>query len=319
MSEYLHHFFWAGSGLVYTLFSVPLCIRFLKRNNIVQKVRSDGPPAHLAKSSTPTMGGLVFLLPILVFFGYEWYLRSPQGILLALSGLFGFLLGSLDDELKYFSGTRGLPARYRLFLYIVFGAGLSYFRYLTGSSVESLPILGRTFFLEQGIFFFLSLYFGLLVSGINFTDGLDGLLCGNYAIILPVFAVAMSPDSLKTGIWLLFGLCAGFLFYNVFPAQVFLGEVGSQTLAFFLSSAVVLSGQEIPFILMGSVFFVEALSVMLQVASYRATGKRIFRMTPIHHHFELLGWPEPKVVVRFWIFTACASFLTVVLVRQGWV
>ncbi|MHA2609443.1 MAG: phospho-N-acetylmuramoyl-pentapeptide-transferase [bacterium JZ-2024 1] len=319
MSEYLHHFFWAGSGLVYTLFSVPLCIRFLKRNNIVQKVRSDGPPAHLAKSSTPTMGGLVFLLPILVFFGYEWYLRSPQGILLALSGLFGFLLGSLDDELKYFSGTRGLPARYRLFLYIVFGAGLSYFRYLTGSSVESLPILGRTFFLEQGIFFFLSLYFGLLVSGINFTDGLDGLLCGNYAIILPVFAVAMSPDSLKTGIWLLFGLCAGFLFYNVFPAQVFLGEVGSQTLAFFLSSAVVLSGQEIPFILMGSVFFVEALSVMLQVASYRATGKRIFRMTPIHHHFELLGWPEPKVVVLFWIFTACASFLTVVLVRQGWV
>ncbi|MFN4181737.1 MAG: phospho-N-acetylmuramoyl-pentapeptide-transferase [bacterium] len=319
MSVSFQYFLWAGFGLLYALLSVPLCIFFLRKNNIMQKVRSDGPPAHLAKSRTPTMGGLVFLLPILVLFGCEWYLRNPHGILLSLSGLFGFLLGSLDDELKHFRGTRGLPARYRLFLYLVFGAGLAYFRYLTGATVLGVPMLGRTFFLEQGIFFFLSLYFGLLVSGINFTDGLDGLLCGSYAIILPVFAVAMCPDSLKTGIWLLFGLCAGFLFYNVFPAEVFLGEVGSQTLAFFLSSAVVLSGQEIPFILMGSVFFVEVLSVMLQVVFFRTTGKRIFRMSPIHHHFELLGWSEPKVVVRFWIFTACTSFLTVVLLRQGWI
>ncbi len=309
---------WAAGGMIYTLVATPICIFFFRSFQILQKVRADGPPSHKAKSRTPTMGGIVFLLPILFWLGYEWRIGNAEGSLLALSSLLGFCLGLIDDELKHWRGTLGLPARYRLALYLTVGALLGVVRYISGASVIGLPFFSRTIFLDYRIIYLVSLYFGLLVAGVNFSDGLDGLLCGMYVLILPAFAVLFSPDTLKAGIWLMFGMCCGFLWFNTHPAQIFLGEVGSQTLAFFLATAVVLSSAEIPFTVMGLIFFLEVFSVMLQVVFFRLTGRRIFRMSPLHHHFELSGWQEPKVVLRFWLATILLCIFTGILWQGGW-
>lgn len=317
----------ALTALFIALLVGPTMIRRLSQYKVGQVVRNDGPQSHLSKSGTPTMGGALVLVAI-AFSTLLWGDLSNRYVWLVLLVTIGFgAIGWWDDYLKLVKkNTRGLPARQKYLYQSLIGLTAALYLYFTAT----LPIetqLVFPFFKHMlwplGPFFILVAYFVIVgtSNAVNLTDGLDGLA------ILPavMVAAALGIFAYATGNWqfatylsipyvsgtgeiavfcsAMVGAGLGFLWFNTYPAQVFMGDVGALSLGAALGIIAVIVRQELILFLMGGIFVLETVSVILQVASFKLTGKRIFRMAPIHHHFELKGWPEPRVIVRFWIIT----------------
>ncbi len=318
----------ALTGLLVGLFCGPVMIRWLRGLQIGQMVRDDGPQTHLSKAGTPTMGGVLILLAITVSCLLWGDLRQTSLWLALLVTLSFGLVGWIDDYRKLvLKNSKGMPGRSKLFWQSLITILAIVFLY----SNASLPIhtqLILPFFkniaFDLGLLFPVLVYFVIVGSSnaVNLTDGLDGLAIMPIVMVagaLGVFAYASSnalyahylaiPFVPNTGELTIFcssivGAGLGFLWYNAYPAQVFMGDVGSLALGAALGIVAVIIRQELVFLIMGGLFVIETLSVILQVAYFKMTkGKRLFRMAPLHHHFELKGWPEPKVTVRFWIIT----------------
>ena len=312
----------------------PVMIRRLLSLQIGQSVRSDGPQSHLSKSGTPTMGGALILMAIFLS-TLLWSDLTNRYVWLVLVVTFVFgAVGWVDDYRKVvYKNSRGLPARWKYFWQSVAGLGAAFFLYYTASTPAETALIIPFFkevALELGPLYILFTYLVIVGSSnaVNLTDGLDGLAIMPTVLVggaLGVIAYLVGntefasylhiPYIPGTGELVVFcaalgGAGLGFLWFNTYPAQVFMGDVGALALGAALGVIAVIVRHEIVLFIMGGIFVLETVSVILQVASFKLTGKRIFRMAPIHHHFELKGWPEPRVIVRFWI-------ITVVLVLVG--
>lgn len=305
----------------------PFMIRRLNYHQIGQVVRDDGPESHLSKAGTPTMGGALILVAI-VMSTLLWADLSNHyvWIVLLVTILFG-AIGWVDDYRKVFEqDPKGLSARWKLIWQTIIGLAAATVLYYTAySPVEIQYII--PFFKDVALDFgvlFIAISCFLIVgfsNAVNLTDGLDGLailptvmvggalgviayLTGNseFSAYLNIpYVVGSGEVVIFAGALLGAGL--GFLWFNTYPAQIFMGDVGALSLGAALGVMAIISRHEIVLLIMGGIFVLETASVILQVASFKLTGKRIFRMAPLHHHFELKGWPEPRVIVRFWIIT----------------
>ncbi len=307
----------------------PWLIRRLSRDQIKQVIRTDGPQSHFSKAGTPTMGGTLILVAIFLSTILWADLFNPYVWLTLFAMLsFGFV-GWLDDYLKLTRKNHyGLKARYKYPLQSLFGIIIAIALYFILSPQEYLATdlvipFFKSFTIHLGVFFIIFAYFVIVgtSNAVNLTDGLDGLavmptvmvagalgifayVTGN-AIFSKYLVIPFVPGSGEVAIVAasVVGAGLGFLWYNTYPAQVFMGDVGALGLGAILGTIAVIVKQELVLFIMGGIFVIETVSVILQVASFKLTGKRIFRMAPIHHHFELKGWPEPRVIVRFWIIT----------------
>jgi phospho-N-acetylmuramoyl-pentapeptide-transferase len=317
----------ALTALVISFLIGPWMIQKLSVNQIGQRVRDDGPKTHLPKAGTPTMGGLLILVAI-TFSTLLWADLSNRFVWVTLLVTLAFgLIGFWDDYLKLVIGnSRGLIARYKYFWQSVAGLGCAIALYMTAKSPAETALyvpLFKQVVIPLGVWYVALAYFVVVgtSNAVNLTDGLDGLAIMPAVLVggaLGVFAYATGnsvfsgylgiPFIEGTGEILVFcatlvGAGLGFLWFNTYPAQVFMGDIGALAIGAALGIVAVIVRQEIVLFVMGGVFVMETVSVMLQVASFKLTGKRIFRMAPIHHHFELKGWAEPKVIVRFWIIS----------------
>ncbi|HOP27175.1 MAG TPA: phospho-N-acetylmuramoyl-pentapeptide-transferase [Candidatus Sabulitectum sp.] len=335
-------------------------IAVLRSRQIGQEVRDDGPKSHLSKQGTPTMGGLIILISILIPVLLWGGLDSTALLVVLVSTVWMGLIGLLDDYLKVVKhSSKGLIGRYKLAGQILLGLIIGVWLFLTPpqpqsegvtpdlipgvrtvdinsegseitifSSETTVPFV-KSIRLDLGVLYILLVI--LVLTGtsnaVNLTDGLDGLATGVSLISILAFgALAYFLGHANFASYLQFshlpgvgevfvfagaaaGACLGFLWYNANPAEVFMGDTGSLALGGAIGSMAVVTRNELLLALVGGVFVAEALSVMIQVSHFRKTGRRVFRMAPIHHHFELLGWPESKVVVRFWIIAAILALL----------
>lgn len=315
------------TALAISLFLGPKLIEKLRSNQIGQSVRDDGPQSHLSKSGTPTMGGALIILAIVIS-TLLWGDLSNRfvWIVVAVTLIFG-AVGWVDDYRKVVEkNSRGLPARWKYFWQSVGGLGAAlvlYFTAQTPAETELLLPFVKDVMIPMGPLFIVLTYFVIVGSSnaVNLTDGLDGLAIMPTVMVagaLAVFAYVaghsqfaeylLIPHVAGAGELIIFcgaivGAGLGFLWFNTYPAQVFMGDVGALALGAALGVVAVIVRQELILVIMGGIFVAETVSVILQVASFKLTGRRIFRMAPLHHHFELKGWPEPRVIVRFWIIT----------------
>jgi phospho-N-acetylmuramoyl-pentapeptide-transferase len=315
----------------------PFFIRRLIRKQIGQAVRDDGPQTHLKKSGTPTMGGSLMLVAMLAPVVMWIDVLNPLvQVAVAVTSLFG-LIGFWDDRLKVvYKNSKGLPGKFRLICEFTIVCVALVYLFSAGALDGYLyfPFV-KDFYLNLGWFY---IPFGAIVvvgaaNAVNLTDGLDGLAIVPVMVAASTFMILsyvaghgemadylMIPSVI--GASELVPLCAavvaagmGFLWYNSHPAQVFMGDVGSLSLGGFLGILAVLTKNELLLVLLGGVFVVEALSVITQVASYKLTGKRVFRMAPLHHHFELKGYDESKIIVRFWIVSILLAILSLATLK----
>lgn len=299
---------------------------FIKRLKLQQgkgqPIRDDGPQTHLVKQGTPTMGGLL-ILSALTITTLLWADLTNGFIWLALLVTLGYgLIGWLDDYLKIMrNNPKGLAGRWKLVLQLLFGGVAAAGLWILTDPIVDIPFFNMQW--DMGWFYPLFVVFVLVgaSNAVNLTDGLDGLA------VAPTFMVASSlavvvylaghakfaaylmipfvPGAGELAVFCgaLVGACLGFLWFNTYPAQVFMGDVGALSLGGALGFVACAVHQQFLLAIAGGLFVLEAVSVMVQVASFKMTGKRVFRMAPIHHHYELKGWPEPKVIVRFWIIS----------------
>lgn len=306
----------------------PLMIRKLTYYKIGQSVRDDGPQTHLAKAGTPTMGGALILVAI-VLTTLLWADLSNRYIWVVLLTTLGFgLIGWIDDYRKVvYRNPKGLSARSKFFWQSVIALVVAFYLALTAelpAQTDMIVPFFKEIAVPLGITGFVILTYLVIVgtsNAVNLTDGLDGLAIMPTVMVggaLAIFAYAAGhvvfanylgipyiPNAGELSVFCgaLAGAGLAFLWFNTYPAEVFMGDVGALSLGAALGVITVVVRQEIVLVIMGGVFVIEALSVMLQVASYKLTGRRVFRMAPLHHHFELKGWKENQVVVRFWIIT----------------
>lgn len=306
----------------------PMMIRWLGKLQLGQVVREDGPQTHLSKAGTPTMGGVLILLSIFASC-LLWGDLSQPALWLVLFVTISFgIVGWVDDYRKVVhKNSRGLPARWKYFWQSVIAVVAIVFLYCSDTipwqTQLTVPFC-KNLLISLGPMFPILAYFVLVGSSnaVNLTDGLDGLAIVPIVMVsgaLGIFAYASSnalyahylsiPFVANTGELTIFcsaivGAGLGFLWYNTYPAQVFMGDVGSLALGAALGMVAIIVKQELVLLIMGGLFVIETMSVILQVGYFKCTGgKRLFRMAPLHHHFELKGWSEPKVIVRFWILT----------------
>jgi phospho-N-acetylmuramoyl-pentapeptide-transferase len=305
----------------------PVMIRKLTIHKVGQVIRDVGPQSHLAKAGTPTMGGSLVLIAIALSTLLWSDLTNPY-VWLELIVTFGFgLIGWWDDYLKLFlQNHHGLSAKKKYFFQSVLGLSAAVYLYAHATlPIETQLVFPffKTWLLPLGPFFIIFAYLVIVgtSNAVNLTDGLDGLAILPAVMVggaLGIFAYVTGNINFANylsipyvpGVGELVIFCSaivgsglGFLWFNTYPAQVFMGDVGALSLGAALGLTAVIVRQELVLIVMGGVFVLETVSVILQVASFKLTGKRIFKMAPIHHHFELKGWPEPRVIVRFWIIT----------------
>lgn len=315
------------TALMIALWVGPFMIRWLSQYHVGQVVRKDGPQSHLSKSGTPTMGGTLVLVAMCLA-TLLWGDLTNRYVWLVLIMTAGFgVIGWWDDYLKLaLKNSRGLAARYKYLFQSILGLGAACYLYCTANSPAETDLVFPFFkdvVLPLGPAFIVLAYFVIVGSSnaVNLTDGLDGLAilpAVMVAAALGVFAYASGNINFAKYLAIpyvpgageiivlcgaLVGAGLGFLWFNTYPAQVFMGDVGALALGAALGVIAVIVRQELVLLVMGGIFVLETISVILQVASFKLTGKRIFRMAPIHHHFELKGWPEPRVIVRFWIIT----------------
>jgi phospho-N-acetylmuramoyl-pentapeptide-transferase len=316
------------TSLGISLLMGPWVIRRLTELKVGQSVRSDGPQTHLVKAGTPTMGGSLIILAIGIT-TLLWAQLDNKYVWLLLIVLFGTgAVGFVDDWRKVvYKNPKGLSARAKMFWQSVIAIGAGIYLIKTASLPTStefiVPFFKQVVYPFGAIGFCVLTYFVIVgtSNAVNLTDGLDGLaalptvmVAGALAIFAyiaghAVFAKYLSmpfiPGAHEVVVFCaaMCGACLGFLWFNAYPAQVFMGDVGALALGAALGTVAVIVRQEIVLFIMGGLFVMEALSVMIQVASFKLTGKRVFRMAPLHHHYELKGWKETQVVVRFWIIT----------------
>ncbi|WP_121609348.1 phospho-N-acetylmuramoyl-pentapeptide-transferase [Mesobacillus foraminis] len=301
-------FFTILLGFLISVLLSPLFIPFLRRLKFGQSIREEGPKSHQKKTGTPTMGGLMILLSItvttLVMIGKFSEPTVETYLLLFVTLGFG-LLGFLDDFIKVvMKRNLGLTSKQKLFGQIVISV-IFYiiFRQSDFSTEISVPLTDLSFDLGWAYVLFVIFWLVGFSNAVNLTDGLDGLVSGTAAIAFGAFAVlAWSQDQYELAIFsvAVVGAVLGFLVFNAHPAKVFMGDTGSLALGGAIATVAILTKLEILLIIIGGIFVLETLSVILQVISFKTTGKRIFRMSPLHHHYELIGWSEWRVVVTFW-------------------
>ncbi len=322
------------TALVISFIIGPSMIRRLTFHQIGQNVRGDGPQSHLSKAGTPTMGGALMLVAITVTTLLWADLRNRYvWMVLAVTLAFG-AIGWADDYKKLvLRNSAGLSARAKYLWQSLAGLGIALLLYVTAQSAAETELIVpffKTVSIDLGWGFVIVAYFVIVGSSnaVNLTDGLDGLAILPTVLVagaLGIFAYTGGHVKFATYLGIpyirdvgevvvfcgaIVGAGLGFLWFNAYPAQVFMGDVGALALGAALGVVAVVVRQELVLLIMGGVFVMETVSVILQVASFKLTGRRIFRMAPLHHHFELKGWPEPRVIVRFWI-------VTVILVLVG--
>ncbi|HJV34777.1 phospho-N-acetylmuramoyl-pentapeptide-transferase [Geomonas sp.] len=321
------------TALVLSFIVGPWVIRRLEKLQARQVIRTDGPESHLKKQGTPTMGGVLILVCIVVP-TLLWADLTNIFVWLTLGVIICYgLLGFVDDYKKVVEkNPKGLSPRQKMFWQIIVGAAVGIILYtLPGFSTELYLPFFKKVHPELGLFYipFVTLVIVGASNAVNLTDGLDGLAIGPTAINAATYMlfcyiagnarlsgylqIPYVPGAGELAILCgaLVGAGLGFLWYNSYPAEVFMGDVGSLALGGGLGTLAVLTKQEILLVIVGGVFVVEALSVIFQVGSYKYRGKRIFRMAPIHHHFELKGVAEPKIIVRFWIITIILALVAI--------
>ncbi|HEX9920358.1 MAG TPA: phospho-N-acetylmuramoyl-pentapeptide-transferase [Candidatus Methylomirabilis sp.] len=331
-------------GAIFTAFLIsllagPFLIKKLRQYQIQQQIRPDGPQSHLSKAETPTMGGILILLSIVVS-TLLWADLGNRFVWLCLFSLLGIGgLGFFDDFLKLTrKNSQGLPARYKIFWQILLGLSVGLYLYLwpTGMSFSRLAIPFFKMWLPDLGWFYIILVMGVIVStsnAVNLADGLDGLAIGLFLMasatytlmsylaghasvakyLQIIFVRGASEVTVFCGA--LVGASIGFLWFNAYPAQIFMGDVGSLALGAALGTVAVIIKSELLLMIVGGVFVIEAISVILQVFSFRTTGRRVFRMAPIHHHFELNGLREPKIIVRFWIISFIFALISLTTLK----
>jgi phospho-N-acetylmuramoyl-pentapeptide-transferase len=317
----------ALTALIISFIIGPVMIRKLSRNKIGQSIRELGPQSHYEKAGTPTMGGTLILVAI-TFSTLLWADLTNRYIWVILLVTLGYgVIGFIDDYKKVIKGNSdGLSAKAKYLGQSVIGLIAAVFLYKTAilpAETQLIVPFFKDFMLDLGWMYVVLTYFVIVgtSNAVNLTDGLDGLAVMPTVMVttgLGIFAylsghVTFSeylaiPYLPNAGELIVFcaalvGAGLGFLWFNAYPAMVFMGDVGALALGAALGVLAVLVRQEIVLMIMGGVFVMETVSVIIQVASFKMTGKRVFRMAPIHHHFELKGWPEPRVIVRFWIIT----------------
>jgi len=305
----------------------PTMIRHLSFKQIGQVVRDDGPESHLSKAGTPTMGGALILVAIAVS-TLLWADLSNKYIWVVLLVTLAFgVIGFIDDYIKLVrQDTKGLLSRYKYFWQSVVGAAAAVFLYQTAmvpAETQLIVPFFKDIIIPLGAWYMLLTYLVIVgtSNAVNLTDGLDGLAImptvmvaaalGLFTYVTGHFefarylAIPFIPQAGELTVFCaaMVGAGLGFLWFNTYPAQVFMGDIGALALGAALGTVAVLVRQELVLLIMGGVFVVETLSVVLQVGSYKLRGKRVFLMAPIHHHYELKGWPEPRIIVRAWIIT----------------
>lgn len=320
------------TSVLLAMLAGPAFIRLLQKLQMGQAIRDDGPKSHLSKKGTPTMGGGLILLAIVVP-TLLWSDLSNKNVWIAVitTLLFG-VIGYIDDYRKVVKkNPKGLSAKQKLIGQTLVAFGAAYVIYILRDTPPDLkfPFL-KDVSLNLGWFFIVFATFVIVgaSNAVNLTDGLDGLAvgptittattflilayCAGHVRIAEYLQIPYIAGAGELSIFLatVASACLGFLWFNTYPAQVFMGDVGSLSLGAALAVAAVITKNEILLALCGGIFVIEALSVMAQVASFKMTGKRVFKMAPIHHHFELKGWAEPKVIVRFWIISILLALIT---------
>lgn len=327
------------TAMVFSLVLGPWVIRKLKRLSVTQQIREDGPKAHLGKAGTPTMGGILIILCILISILMWGDLKNIYiwALIFSLVGFGG--IGLLDDYMKITRHNhRGIRAYQKFGMQIVLALLIGIFLYVNPrdpyTDVLSIPFFKKWLF-DLGLVY---IPFSVIVivgssNAVNLTDGIDGLAIGLVAVavlangvlvyisghkgLAQYLQVLFLPGTGELAVFCgaMFGASLGFLWFNSYPADVFMGDVGSLGLGGTLGTLAVITKHEIVLAVVGGIFVIETLSVMMQVASFKMTGKRIFKMAPIHHHFELKGWPEPKVIVRFWIVGIMLALLSLATLK----
>jgi len=298
----------------------PIFIPLLRRLKFGQSIREEGPQSHMKKAGTPTMGGIIFLISIIattVIVGNMLDIFTTQSVVIILV-LAGFgLIGFLDDGIKViFKRNLGLTSLQKLIGQIIISIA-AFLLLRLGSFDTTISIPFTDLSIDLGILYVLFLIFWLVgfSNAVNLTDGLDGLVAGTASIAFTAFGViALFNDQADVALFTfaVTGALLGFLLFNANPAKVFMGDTGSLALGGALALVSVLVKEELLLLLIGLVFVIETLSVILQVASFKLRGKRIFKMSPIHHHFELSGWSERKVVVVFWSTALVVALIAVI-------
>ena len=295
-------------SFIITVILSPIFIPFLRRLKFGQSIREEGPKSHQKKSGTPTMGGIMILLSIIVttlWMTKKFASLSVETYLLLFVTICYGVLGFLDDMIKVvMKRNLGLTSKQKLIGQLVI-ALVFFFVYERSGFSTALHIPGTDLSINLGWGYVLLLIF-MLVGGsnaVNLTDGLDGLLAGTAAIAFGAYAVlAWNQGQYDVAIFCVsvVGAVLGFLVFNAHPAKVFMGDTGSLALGGAIAAVAILTKLEILLVIIGGVFVIETLSVIIQVISFKTTGKRVFRMSPLHHHYELIGWSEWRVVVTFW-------------------
>ncbi|NCO82782.1 MAG: phospho-N-acetylmuramoyl-pentapeptide-transferase [Nitrospirae bacterium CG_4_10_14_3_um_filter_44_29] len=327
------------TAMLITFILGPEVIKRLSSFSVTQQVRDDGPQTHLGKTGTPTMGGVLIIISILVTV-LLWGDLTNKYVLMMIFSLVGFgTIGFIDDYLKVVKrDSKGLSGWYKFGAQMLIALAISMFLYMNSkgpyNDVLSIPFFKKWLF-DLGWFY---VPFSIVVivgssNAVNLTDGIDGLAVGLVGIsVLATGILVYISGNFKFSQYLqvlyiprtgeltvfcgaILGASLGFLWYNSYPADVFMGDVGSLSLGGALGTLAVITKQEIVLAVVGGIFVIETLSVVFQVASFKLTGKRIFRMAPIHHHFELKGWPEPKVIVRFWIVGIMLALLSLATLK----
>lgn len=329
------------TALIICFFVGPWIIKFLTKHQIGEEIRSNGPQSHKTKQGTPSMGGFIILLAALIPTIFFSNLKNPLVQIIVFSTVWMGTIGFLDDYLKIIKKMKsGLIGRYKMAGQITLSILISYFLiiYSNSSNFDSnitIPFL-KNIKINLGLFYPIMVIFVITgtSNAVNLTDGLDGLAAGLLAISFTVFSaisyitgridfsnylnIIYLPDAGELTIFsaAMAGACIGYLWFNAHPAEVFMGDTGSLSTGAALGTLAVLLKKELLLIIIGGVFVFEALSVIIQVTYFRFTrdkkgqGERIFKMAPIHHHFELSGWPESKVVIRFWIIGLLLALLS---------
>jgi phospho-N-acetylmuramoyl-pentapeptide-transferase len=310
------------AALLICIFLSPKFIAFLRKREFGQQIREDGPQGHHVKAGTPTMGGvLIFLavsVPFLILSNYEWRSLGVFGVAIACA-----LLGFADDYIKLVRRrSLGLRARTKLGVTIAISLALWFIAEHEAHLAPTLRLRFVDYQIDLGPLYPLLIYFVVAgtTSAVNLTDGLDGLAAGCAAIVLLAYiGITFITGDLDMAMLAgcLVGACIGFLWFNAFPATIFMGDTGSLGLGGAIAGLAVMTKTEVLLILLGGIFVIEALSVVVQVISFQTMRKRVFLMAPIHHHFELKAWSETKIILRFWIVASICCAIGFTIYRQS--
>jgi phospho-N-acetylmuramoyl-pentapeptide-transferase len=311
------------AALLICVFLSPRFIEFLRVREFGQHIREEGPQGHHTKAGTPTMGGLIIFLavsfPFLILGDYDWRSVGVYGAMMLCA-----LLGFADDYTKIVRRrSLGLRARTKLGVTIAISLLLWWVAHYKAGLPSTLRLRVVDAQVDLGVFYPVLIY--LVVAGttsaVNLTDGLDGLAAGCVAIVLLAYIgitfVTTGQRDLALLCACLVGACIGFLWFNAFPATIFMGDTGSLGLGGAIAGIAVMTKTEVLLIVLGGIFVVEALSVLIQVFSFQTFRKRVFLMAPIHHHFELMAWSETKIILRFWIVAAVCSAIGFTIYQQS--